>query len=130
MATDAFSDHIERDLKTAYARRFHTLLKAVESHLLPLGLTMPQPNKEIAGGYFIWLTLPQQLDAVDVSRRALEEEALSVIAGPRFQVVGDDAGSEMRFRHGLRLCFAWEEEELLEEGVQRLARVVKSALAE
>lgn len=34
----------------------------------------------------------------------------------------------MRFELWVRVCFAWEEEELLVEGIERLARVVSDVM--
>ena len=103
-------------------------MNAVNRELVPLGVTIPKADKEIAGGYFIWCTLPEPLSASEITKKALHE-GLTVIDGPRFRVVGDEEEKETRFERDIRLCFAWENEELLEEGVQRLARVIASDLA-
>jgi DNA-binding transcriptional MocR family regulator len=52
----------------------------------------------------------------------MEEENLEVAQGPLFRVDGDPDDDDLEAY--IRLCFAWEEEELLEEGVKRLARAV------
>lgn len=41
-----------------------------------------------------------------------------------FQVKGDEKA--VQFPHSIRLCFAWEEERDLVEGVARLGRAVES----
>ena len=43
--------------------------------------------------------------------------------GHLFEVHGDEAA--VRFARDVRLCFAWEDEPVLVEGVERLARVVR-----
>ena len=121
--------HIEKELQPVFARRYRLLMEAIEHHLLPLGATTLPPNKDVAGGYFVWLTLPHQLDAAEIARLALEEEDLTVIEGSKFRVWGDDTEGNMKFGHDLRLSFAWEEESLLQEGVERLGRVVQRALS-
>merc|ERR1711939_1039454 len=103
------------------------MISAVEQHLLPLGLTMPQANRDVAGGYFVWLRLPGGLVADVISKRALAE-GLIIITGPSFRVEGDEATPETRFDRDIRLCFAWESKDLLEEGVVILARVIRSSL--
>jgi hypothetical protein len=40
------------------------------------------------------------------------------------QVPGDRECAH--FEHNLRLCFAWEDEEQLTEGIERLAHVIRS----
>lgn len=73
------------------------------------------------GGYFVWLTLPASLQGHDVVRRAREEESLIIPEGSVFGVRGDSSSD---LDDKVRLCFSWEAEELLVEGIQRLARVV------
>ncbi|KIX92676.1 uncharacterized protein Z520_11528 [Fonsecaea multimorphosa CBS 102226] len=128
MATGVLQTHILQELQPAYAQRYHLLMRAVEQHLLPLGLTMPQADKDVAGGYFIWLTLPGSLDATRIYKRALKEANLTVIAGPMFKVDGDEQNKEARFEQDLRLCYSWEDLDVLEEGVVRLAQVIENEL--
>lgn len=125
LASGTLQNHIYEELQPAYAKRYHLMMRAVEQHLLPLGLALPQANKDVAGGYFIWLTLPKHLDSVRLLERALAEENLTIIAGPKFEVDGDEDNEANRFTQQLRLCHAWEETDLLQEGVVRLARVIE-----
>ena len=53
MVSLALDKHLEQVLKPVYARRYHSMLEAVKQYLLPLGLTLPQPNAEVVGGYYI-----------------------------------------------------------------------------
>jgi DNA-binding transcriptional MocR family regulator len=130
LITGDLDQHIYHTLQPAYARRYHRLLLAVQQHLLPLGLTLPQPDKSVAGGYFLWLTLPAPLLAEDLWKRAQEDENVTIITGAKFRVEGDEDNPMTRFERDFRLCFAWVDEELLEEGVVRLTRVVKQLLEE
>ncbi|EXJ61706.1 hypothetical protein A1O7_02135 [Cladophialophora yegresii CBS 114405] len=125
LATGTLTDHIYKELQPAYAARYHTMMEAVKGHLLPLGLTMPQADRDVAGGYFIWLTLPGSVDSTRIYKRALEEENVTIISGPLFKVDGDEHNKQTRFEKDLRLCYAWEDEDVLEEGVIRLARVIR-----
>jgi hypothetical protein len=45
------------------------------------------------------------------------------------QVPGDTEHAGTHF-NAVRVCFAWEEEEMLDEGIERLARVVRTLLKE
>jgi DNA-binding transcriptional MocR family regulator len=120
--TKVLQKHIADVLQPQYSLRYAQLLSAIKEHLVPLGVTVPAPTAA-AGGYFIWLTLPAPLRASDVVQRAQAEEKLRLAAGDLFQIPGDaKAGA---FSDHLRLCFAWEEQPHLEEGVRRLARVLK-----
>lgn len=74
------------------------------------------------GGYFVWLTLPAPLKGHEVGRRAREDESLIIPEGSIFGVRGD---SSPDLDDKVRLCFSWEPEETLVEGIERLAKVVK-----
>ncbi|PYH99441.1 PLP-dependent transferase [Aspergillus ellipticus CBS 707.79] len=115
-------------LRPAYARRYHRMMAAIHEHLLPLGVTL-RPAPDVAGGYFVWLRLPAPLRASELAPIALREESLIVAAGDVFRVQGDPATDKNEFDDGVRLCLAWEEEDRLEEGVRRLASVIRKVLA-
>lgn len=125
LAKGTLKTHIYDELQPAYSTRYYKMMGAIKDNLLPLGLTMPQADNDVAGGYFIWLTLPGSLNSTRIYKRALAEENLTIIAGPLFKVDGDEQNKETRFEQDLRLCYAWEDEDVLEEGVIRLARVIK-----
>ncbi|RMZ92087.1 hypothetical protein DV736_g647, partial [Chaetothyriales sp. CBS 134916] len=125
--TSTLQNHVYHILQPAYARRYYKMISSIQKYLVPLGLVMPQSDKAITGGYFIWLTLPLPLTADAISEQALKEESLTVIPGSRFRVQGDEANPHTKFDHDIRVCFAWEEEDLLSEGILRLANVVRRA---
>jgi DNA-binding transcriptional MocR family regulator len=62
------------------------MVGAINKHLIPLGVKIPQTDREVAGGYFIWLTLPSPLKGAVVAQRAKEEENLAVAKGEMFEV--------------------------------------------
>jgi DNA-binding transcriptional MocR family regulator len=119
-------DHIAYTLQPAYAKRYHLIMSAIEKHLVPLGVLLPQTGREVVGGYFIWLRLPKGVKAQDVARRAKEAENMIVPEGALFEVPGDAENANTSFPYDIRLCFAWEEEEQLTEAVERLARVIRA----
>lgn len=119
--------HVVETLQPAYATRYSILLAAINKYLSPLGITLPQTDREVVGGYFVWLTLPSSLNADTLAKRAKEENVI-IAPGSLFGVYGDTKTGDLE--NEVRLCFAWEEENLLEEGIQRLSEVVRSMLAE
>jgi DNA-binding transcriptional MocR family regulator len=96
-------------------------MSAIKTHLVPLGVKLPQEDRKVVGGYFVWLTLPPRIRASLLSRRLRDTVNLVVAEGELFEVPGDDTCS---FKYDIRLCFAWEEEERLDEGIRRLAEVL------
>ena len=116
--------HIIDTLQPAYARRYHAMISAIEKYLLPLDVRLPQSERDVIGGYFIWLTLPSPLVADDVAIEARQAENLIIGPGPLFGVYGD--ADEQGLKGKVRLCFSWEDEEYLQEGIQRLSRVIRT----
>ncbi|KAI7227675.1 PLP-dependent transferase [Hortaea werneckii] len=114
--------HIRNVLRPTYARRYNKLINAITTHLLPLGFQLPQPDRDVVGGYFVWLKLPGRMTATALAS-ACKREGVVIAPGTIFEVPGDRETAD--FDGHMRLCFAWEEEGKLEEGVVRVAGVVR-----
>ena len=103
--------HMERHLaalKVAYRERRDVMDEALRA-AFPAGRcswTFP------SGGMFLWLTLPEKVDAERLFPEALED-GVAFIPGAAFSVTG-------RFGNALRLCFATNAPERIREGVRRL----------
>lgn len=130
LATDFVQSHIAKTLQPSYARRHRILSSAVREHLIPLGVTPDELGTNgVAGGYFLWLRLPTGLKASELALKAKEEENVLISEGSLFGVEGDETldsegGGKRDLEGYIRICFAWEEESLLAEGVRRLAALV------
>jgi 2-aminoadipate transaminase len=103
--------------RTLYARRCSVLLEALEKHM-PEGLAWTRPR----GGFFCWLTLPDGVDAVELSQRAMAERVGFVPGVPFFP--------DGRGRNNLRLAFSRIDDEVIPEGVRRLAALFRRAVKE
>lgn len=120
--------HIEAVLRPSLQRRHRLMLDAVRRHLAPLGIRARETSlagKRIYGGYFLWLTpdlaqLPPSRLVADVVH---DEESLVLCYGNMFEVDSDEESAS--FDREIRLYFAWEPEEDLVQGVQRLANVLR-----
>ncbi len=115
--------HIHQTLRPTYAQRYSIIVDAVEKYLIPVGVTLPHMNRDVVGGYFIWIALPESLQAEEVTLRARQEEELIIAPGTMFEVSGDEQGPDLKGK--VRLCFSWEEEDLLSEGIERLGKVIR-----
>ncbi|KAI7183660.1 PLP-dependent transferase [Hortaea werneckii] len=122
LTSGQLNKHIQNVLRPAYARRYNKLINAIITHLLPLGFQLPQPDRDIVGGYFVWLKLPDRMTATALAS-ACKTEGVVIAPGTIFEVPGDRETAG--FDGHMRLCFAWEEEGRLEEGVVRVAGVVR-----
>ena len=105
--------HIER-LRSAYRARRDALLAALEQHM-PERCSWPAP----AGGFFVWVRLPDDRDSTALLRDA-EAAGVSYVPGSRFFVDGRKTGH-------LRLAFSLLREDELAEGARRLGRVIREA---
>ncbi|KAI0817153.1 pyridoxal phosphate-dependent transferase [Xylaria sp. FL0064] len=129
--------HIRQTLLPSYARRHGVLSRAIREVLVPLGVRFAEDSlcghEGVYGGYFVWMTLPRGNGKVWPSAQAIadrcrSDEELMIGNGELFAVYGDE--ETVRFDDAIRLCFAWEDEEDLVDGVQRLGRVIRAMLDE
>ena len=107
--------HIER-LRSIYRERRDAMLAALDEYAPP-PTTWTRPE----GGFFVWLRLPEGLDAGALLPRA-EQAGVSFIPGTANFTHGD--GSRY-----LRLTFSFLPPDQLTAGIQRLGRVIQAALA-
>jgi 2-aminoadipate transaminase len=96
-------------VKGALKERRDTLVAALEEHLPEADFVVP------GGGYFLWLTLNDDVDTADLLAAALEEK-VAFIAGPDFMLDGGTSS--------LRLSFASVPPDQIGEGVERIARAL------
>ncbi|KKK18048.1 hypothetical protein ARAM_000742 [Aspergillus rambellii] len=117
--------YIDQVLRPAYSRRYHRMMLAIHEHLLPLGVTIPFPASSVTGGYFIWLELPRSVRASDLAPAAGQNHGVRVAPGDLFGVQGDPTINPNEWNRFLRVCFAWESEEKLGEGIRRLGEAIR-----
>jgi 2-aminoadipate transaminase len=113
LAAGAYGAHVAA-LRLAYASRRDALVAALGEHLPP-GCSFTEP----AGGFFVWVTLPEGLTASALLPVA-ERRRVGFAPGGRFCTDGDD--------RGLRLAFSLYDEASLAEGGKRLGAAVAEAL--
>lgn len=99
-----------RGLRQRLEVQAETMLGAVERHF-PAGTRLVRPQ----GGYFMWLELPQGVDALRLHQHA-RERGISVAPGPIFSARRD-------FGNYLRLNFGHAEHGGLDEAMRTLGRL-------
>lgn len=108
-------DHVAR-LRAAYRARRDAMLEAMATHFPPeVRWTRPR------GGMFLWVTLPEGVEATALLERALAE-GVAFVPGRAFY---PDGGGE----HALRLNFSFAPPATIAEGIARLGRVLHRELA-
>jgi DNA-binding transcriptional MocR family regulator len=114
-------------------------MSAIKTYLKPLGVrittgapyVVPEEKNVVvpAGGFFTYISFPPELPSADViAKRAREEYGLTFAFGEMFVVKGDETSLERAsegFGNGARLCWAWHEGEEIEQGIRRLAELLK-----
>ena len=104
-----------KDFTEMYRERRDAMLAALDEHL-PAGATWTVP----AGGFYVWLTLPEGLDAKAMLPRAVTAR-VAYVPGTAFYA--DGFGSRC-----MRLSFCFPTPERIREGVRRLAAVIDAEL--
>jgi len=112
--------HMDRQIaesRVLYGRRARLTTEALAAHM-PDGATWTTP----AGGFYVWLTCPEGIDTVALSAAARAEKVAYVPGRPFYL---DDAGVGA---NQIRLAYSRVADDLIDEGIRRIADVVKSAL--
>jgi 2-aminoadipate transaminase len=105
-------DHLIK-LKTVYGQRMVFLSAALRRHL-GSSASFSEPN----GGFFIWLRLPEQIDAEAFLSEARRHN-VSFQPGVRFS-------SRQSLKNYVRLCFSFYDTPELETAASRLADVLRN----
>ena len=106
--------HVEK-LRAVYRGKRDAMLSALEECCSPYA-TWTRPD----GGFFIWLTLPERVDA-HALERATFDEGVQVVPGAGCFINGQG-------RNNLRLAFSYLDEAQLAEAIRRLGRALDRAL--
>jgi 2-aminoadipate transaminase len=101
-------------VKQALRERRDALVNALREQIPEADFVVP------GGGYFLWLTLNDDIDAVELLSAALEER-VAFVAGPDFMLDGGQSS--------LRLSFASVPPARIGEGVARLSRALERTRA-
>jgi len=115
VASGAFEEHVAR-LRTEYARRRNAMFAALQ-RCFGTGARWSHPRS----GFFIWVELPEGVDAGRLFEVALERERVAFVPGVAFAVEG-----AVPARSALRLNFSFPPPEAIEEGVARIARALEA----
>ncbi len=102
-------------LRSVYGQRCATMLAALRQYM-PVGTTWVEPK----GGMFVWMQLPNGLDAESLFAAALAKQ-VAFVPGSAFFV--DDIRTDF-----VRLNFSNRPPELIKEGMRRLGEVVHAAV--
>ncbi len=114
--TGRLPEHLAR-LQDEYRRRRDAMLAAMARHFPP-GVSWTQPR----AGMFVWVTLPERIDAGELLQTAVEKERVAFIPGHAFAHPGIEGHHFMRLNFS-HCCLAD-----IEQGIERLGRVLSSVI--
>lgn len=114
--TEGYDQHLHR-LRGAYGAKARVMLAALE-RTMPKGVTWSHPE----GGMFVWIDLPEGIDGAALLARAIEEERVAFVPGAPFF-------AEKQTANAIRLSYSLPTDAQIEEGVQRLARLISKVIA-
>ena len=103
-------------IRDAYKKR-RDLMVSMIAEYFPEEIKYTKPE----GGMFLWITLPEGISSLDLFDLAIKEN-VAFVPGKAFYV--DGGGSNT-----LRLNFSNSDEEKIEEGIKRLANIIKKSWA-
>jgi DNA-binding transcriptional MocR family regulator len=112
VAETIFDAQVDK-LIDAYRGRRDALLGALEANM-PKGITWSRPD----GGMFVWLTLPEGADATELLARSVKEARVAFVPGNAFHADGSG-------RNTLRMSFTLANDRAVNDGVPRLAKLLK-----
>ena len=104
-------------IRAAYRARRDAMLRALAAEM-PAGIEWTKPE----GGMFLWLTLPAEIDAAALLKRAIAEARVAFVPGRAFHADGTGANT-------LRLSFSRADETTIGEGIRRLAALLTATAA-
>lgn len=102
-----------RQLRATLAQQRRIVLRAIAKHF-PAGTKVTQPE----GGYFVWVELPETVDALALHRLALSHD-ISLAPGHLFS-------ADHRYTHHVRLNFGHPDNPLFEAALKTVGTLAKA----
>lgn len=115
LAAEMFDTQVEKAI-TSYRIKRDVMLSVLDKHM-PDGVTWSHPD----GGLFIWVTLPETLNAKTLLTRAIEEASVAYVPGHAFHADGSGLNT-------MRLSFSLPKIEDISSGIERLAMIMNNAI--
>jgi 2-aminoadipate transaminase len=100
------------NIRRLYGKKVEVMLTALKKYM-PKGVRWTRPE----GGLFLWVKLPKEMSANDLLPKAIENKVAYVV-GSAFHCNG-------KGRNTMRLNFSYPTEQQIDEGIQRLAKMIR-----
>src|SRR5512146_2671757 len=112
-----FLDEHVKVIRATYKERRDVMFEMMEE-VFPQGVTWSKPK----GGMFLWGILPEEMDAAEVLKRAIEKK-VAFVPGEAFHPNGGG-------KNTMRLNFSYCAPDTIREGITRLATTLKETVKE
>ena len=113
---NGLEDHLE-EIRPIYREKRDAMVAALERYMPEdAGITWTEPE----GGLFVWMRLPEGIDATDMLQEAIKRKVAYV---PGASAYVDGGG-----QNTIRLSFSLATPETIDEGIRRLADVVRTTI--
>ena len=99
-------------IRKLYAKKRAVMINALRRYM-PKGVKWTEPE----GGLFLWVKLPKRMDTTVLFPKAVENKVAYVV-GSAFHCNG-------KGQNTMRLNFSYPSEEQIEEGIKRLAKMIR-----
>ena len=104
-----------KKVKNYYAEKLNFILDAMEKNFSKdMGVTWTKPE----GGLFLWITVPENINTMELFYQAIEEK-VAFVPGEVFYPEG------FKRHNTMRINFSYPTKEQIVEGVRRLSSVIK-----
>jgi 2-aminoadipate transaminase len=114
-ARDGFIEQHVLEIRRVYSERRDLMLSLLEE-LFPPGVTWTRPQ----GGLFLWIRLPAGMNSTELLKKAVEQKVAFVPGSPFYPRGGGE--------NTMRINFSNATSEQIEEGMKRLASVIRAAM--
>ncbi len=117
VAKGGFLDEHVKTIRATYKERRDVMFEMMEE-MFPPEVTWSKP----LGGMFLWGVLPEEMDAADVLKRAIERK-VAFVPGEAFHPRGGG-------KNTMRINFSYSSPDTIREGVTRLGLTLKELIRE
>lgn len=115
-ARGGFVDHHVKEIRQVYKERRDLMLDLFDE-MMPPGVTWTHPQ----GGLFLWVTLPESLNAANLLEKAVEHNVAFVPGSPFYAHGGGE--------NTMRINFSNARPEQIQIGIERLTHVIRQELS-
>jgi len=112
-----YNEHTQK-VRERYGKHRDIMVQALRREIPEIQFTVP------CGGYYLWLTVPQRINAEKLADRAFKEKVI-IIPGSKFYAGKGPKGLGPP-SNTFRLCYSQAKPEEIEEGIKRLSKAFHS----